>query len=152
MSKIKAVIFDWGRTLYDKEEGKLFSSTKRLLSFCYKRYPLCIVSLASDDDMEKRFALLDKYKIRKYFKFALFHSSDKDSLFRNAVGNFGLKPNQVLIVDDRIKRLGWGIKNGCKTIWIKKGKYENEKIDPKVGKPTLIASNLDEALELIEKM
>ncbi len=146
---IKAIIFDWGRTIYDKENEKLFSETKEVLKYCSKKYILAIVSLAIDGDIEGRFKKMDEYDIRQYFKFALFHISDKDSLFRNAVGNLNFPPSEILVVDDRMKRIGWPIKNGCKTIWIKKGKFENELPDEITGKPTFVVKSLVEILKLL---
>jgi FMN phosphatase YigB (HAD superfamily) len=126
MQNIEAIIFDWGRTIYDKDNEQLFSETEAVLEYCSRKYTLCIVSLAIDGDIELRFQRIDDFKIRKYFKFALFNISDKDSLFRIAIGNLGIKADKILVVDDRIKRLTWPIQNGCRTCWIQKGKFANE--------------------------
>jgi len=146
---IKAIIFDWGRTIYDKDNERLFLETKEVLEYCAKKYTLAIVSLAIDDDIEGRFVKLDAYDIRKYFKFALFHASDKDSSFRNAIGNLNLKPEQILVVDDRIKRSSWCIKRGCKVIWIQKGKFANELPDDITGFPHLTVKSLKEIINFI---
>ena len=149
MKNIKAIIFDWGRTIYDKDNERLFPETKDVLDYCVKKYKLAIVSLAVDGNLEGRFQKLDKYDIRKHFKLSLFHFSDKDSLFRNAVGNLNLNTDQVLVIDDRIRRLEWPIKNGCKTVWIQKGKFENELPDETTGFPTLKVKSLKEIINYI---
>lgn len=149
LESIKAIIFDWGRTIYDKDNERLFPETKEVLEYCAKKYTLAIVSLAVDDHIEGRFEKLDNYDIRKYFKFALFHVSDKDSLFRNAIGNLNLKPEEILVVDDRIKRSSWCIKRGCKVIWIQKGKFENELPDSSTGFPTLTVKSLKEIIDFL---
>ncbi len=146
---IKAIIFDWGRTLYDKENERLFPETNKVLTYCGKRYKLAIVSLAVDGDIEGRFRLIDEYTIREHFQFMLFHEKDKDSLFRNALGNFGLAPKQVLVVDDRMKRLQWAIQQGCKTVWIKKGKFSKEEPDAITGFPTHTITSLQELLGIV---
>ncbi len=146
---IKAVIFDWGRTIYDKENEALFPETKETLGYCSKKYPLAIVSLAVDNDIEGRFSKLDRYDIRKYFKLALFHISDKDSLFRNAVGNLGCSPEEVAVVDDRMRRLAWPIKHGCTVLWLCRGKFANELPDEASGKPTHTISSLDEVKKIL---
>ncbi|MDE1827720.1 MAG: HAD family hydrolase [Candidatus Micrarchaeota archaeon] len=149
MPKTKAIIFDWGRTLYDKENEKLFPETVEVLDFCSKKYDLAIVSLATDNQIEGRFAKLDRFDLRKYFKLALFHASDKDSLFRNAVGNLNLPPEQVLVVDDRARRLGWAIKSGCRTIWIRRGKFSSETPDAETGTPNFTVDSLKEILRIV---
>jgi len=149
MHGIRAIIFDWGRTLYDKDNCALFPETLKVLDFCSQKYTLAIVSLATDNEIEGRFAKLDLYNLRKYFKLALFHAADKDSLFRNAIGNLNISSEEVLIIDDRIARLGWGIKNGCKTIWIKKGKYANDSPDPTIGNPDFTVESLEEILKIV---
>ena len=146
---IQAIIFDWGRTIYDKEHATLFLETKKVLKYCFEKYDLALVSLAIDDDIEGRFSKIDKYGIRKYFKFMLFHVSDKDSLFRNAIGNLKLKPQEILVVDDRMCRLAFPISLGCQTIWIRKGKFMGEVPDEHTGNPAHIINSLEEILEII---
>ncbi|MDE1846626.1 MAG: HAD family hydrolase [Candidatus Micrarchaeota archaeon] len=148
MSRAKAIIFDWGRTLYDKENGRLFPETKEVVESCAKKYELAIVSLSVDGDIEDRFEKLKNYDLRKSFRFALFHPSDKDTLFRNAIGNLDLEAREVMIVDDRIKRLRWGIENGCQTIWIRKGKYAGE-LPNGEGNPTYTVDSLREILRIV---
>lgn len=146
---IKAIIFDWGRTIYDKENEKLFLETKKVLQYCFEKYDLALVSLAIDDDIEGRFSKIDEYDIRKYFKFMLFHASDKNSLFRNAIGNLNLKPQEILVVDDMMRRLAFPISLACQTIWIQKGKFMKEAPNEQTGKPTHIVGSLEEILEII---
>jgi FMN phosphatase YigB (HAD superfamily) len=146
---IKAIIFDWGRTIYDKEHEKLFPKTKNILEYFHNKYSLAVVSLAIDDDIEGRFVKIDKYGIRKYFKFMLFHISDKDSLFRNAIGNLNLKPEEIMVVDDRMKRLTFPINIGCQTIWIKKGKFASEEPTSHTGQPSYVVDSLEKLLDIL---
>jgi FMN phosphatase YigB (HAD superfamily) len=146
---IKAIIFDWGRTIYDKENEKLFLETKKVLKHCFEKYDLALVSLAIDDDIEGRFSKIEGYDIRKYFKFMLFHVSDKNSLFRNAIGNLKLKPQEILVVDDMMRRLASPISLGCLTIWVRKGKLATEDPDESTGNPNYIVNSLAEILEII---
>jgi FMN phosphatase YigB (HAD superfamily) len=146
---IKTIVFDWGRTIYDKENEKLFSETKNVLEYCSGKYDLAVVSLAIDDNIEGRFSKIDEYDIRKYFKVILFHVNDKESLLRNTIGNLNIKAEEVMVIDDRIKRLSFPIKIGCQTIWIKKGKFSNEEPDNQSGKPDYIVESLEEILNIL---
>lgn len=147
---IKAIIFDWGRTLYDKENDKLFPETLEVVEYCFKKYKnLAIVSLAVDSDIEGRFKQVDKNDLRKYFKLILFHSSDKDTMYRNALANLNFKPENVLVVDDRTIRLQWPNFHGCQTIWLEKGNFSVEKPNTTTGFPGHTIHNLKEILEVI---
>ncbi|MBI3984921.1 MAG: HAD family hydrolase [Candidatus Levybacteria bacterium] len=145
---IKAVIFDWGRTIYDKENENIFAQTPAVLEYFSKKYKVVVVSLATDGDIETRFAKIEKYGLWKYLAFALFHKNDKDALFRNAFGNLRLNPEEILVVDDYMKRLEFPIKAGCKAIWIKKGKFADFLPNEETGKPNYIINNLSEILDL----
>ena len=150
MNNIKAVIFDWGRTIYDKDHEQLFPDTKSTLEFLFAKYRLYIVSLAIDDDIEGRFGLLDKFKIRQYFKFSLFHLSDKDTLFRNVAGNLNIPYNQIAIVDDRtIRGIKWGNSKGCLTVWLQKGKFASEHPNEETGEPNYIIKELSELKRIL---
>ena len=63
MGIIKAIIFDWGRTLYDGENQMLFPGTENVLQILSTLYILVIVSLASDGNIEKR---MQKTTMREY--------------------------------------------------------------------------------------
>lgn len=145
---IKAAIFDWGRTIYYKENETPFPDTISTMEYFSDKYPLAIVSLAIDGDIEERFSKIDNYGLRKFINFALFHISDKDSLFRNAFGNLNVDPKEILVVDDRMKRLKFPIEQGCVTAWLQKGKFEHELPSGETGKPTHIIKNPSDLQDL----
>lgn len=145
---IKAVIFDWGRTIFNKENDKFFDETIEVLEYFSKKYKVAIVSLATNGDIESRFAKIEKYDLWKYLTFALFHKTDKDSLLRNAFGNLKLNTEEILVVDDYMKRLKFPIKAGCKTVWIKKGKFADYLPSEETGKPNYTITNLLEVIKL----
>ncbi len=90
MGMIKAIIFDWGRTLYDSENQALFPGTEKVLQFLSKLYLLVIVSLASDGNIEKRMQILRACGIEKYFAAVYFAQNDKDSLYAMALSRLML--------------------------------------------------------------
>lgn len=146
---IKGIIFDWGRTLYDNEREELFPETEEVLKNLSKIYQLAIVSLAKDGNFEKRWKIIKGKDLGKYFKSTLFTQDDKDKLYVDTLEKMKLKPNEVVVIDDRIIRgVAWGNKHGAKTVWIKKGKFSNELPDEVTGAPTFIINNLKEVLDL----
>ncbi|MBA2391701.1 MAG: HAD hydrolase-like protein [Ktedonobacteraceae bacterium] len=146
---VKAIIFDWGRTLYDSENQMLFPGTEVILQILSKLYLLVIVSLASDGNIEKRLQIIRECGIEKYFTAVYFAQNDKDSLYTMALLRLALTPREVAIVDDRVVRgIRWGNANGATTIWLKQGKFMSEESDRKTGPPTYIVSRLEEICSL----
>lgn len=149
MKTIKAIIFDWGRTLYDSETQALFPGTEKVLQFLSKLYLLVIVSLVTDGNIEKRIQVLHECGIEKYFAAVYFAQSDKDNLYAVALSRLLLIPGEVVVVDDRIIRgIKWGNVHGATTIWLRHGKFMHEEPDQETGPPTHIISTLEEMCSL----
>ncbi len=149
MKTIKAIIFDWGRTLYDSENQELFPGTEKVLQFLSKLYLLVVVSLASDGNIEKRIQVLHECGIEKYFAAVYFAQNDKDSLYAIALSRLLLTPREVVIVDDRaIRGIKWGNAHGATTIWLRRGKFMHEEPDQETGPPTYVISTLEEICSL----
>lgn len=146
---LKGVIFDWGRTIHKAETDAFFPETKEVLERCSQKYRLAIASICATGDMTHRFELLEQAGLRRYFDFVLFDFRDKEVLIQDIINNWGIKNEEVAVIDDRIKRLTWPIRNHCKTIWLKKGKYASEAPDEDAGQPDVIISSLEEILKLI---
>lgn len=74
--RVKAVVFDWGRTLYDPERGALFPSVVDLARRLSERYRLAIVSLITDEAhhvrLNERLVVLREHDLERYFTAILF--------------------------------------------------------------------------------
>ena len=146
---VKAIIFDWGRTLFDSENSVLFPQTKQILEMMSQRYVLAIVSLASDGNVEKRKNIVCATEIETYFQSIRFSQTDKDSLYESTLVELALNPYEVAIVDDRIIRgIKWGNTRGAATIWLRKGKFAHEEPNEDTGMPTYIIQNIGELCQL----
>ena len=146
---IRAIIFDWGRTLYDSESQALFPQTKNVLQILSRQYVLAIVSLASDGNIERRQQTLQTYDIKKYFTSIHFAQNGKDRLYTIALSTLALPPQEVAIVDDRVIRgIRWGNIHGAMTIWVKQGKFMHEEPNDETGMPTYTIRNLEEICSL----
>ncbi len=149
MGNIRAIMFDWGRTLYDSENNALFPGTESVLQLLSTLYLLVIVSLASDGNIEKRMQLLRKYDIEQYFTAVYISQEDKDALYTTALSRLELPAKDVAIVDDRVMRgIRWGNAHGATTIWLRRGKFINEEPNEETGTPTYVISNLEEVCSL----
>ncbi len=152
---IKAIIFDWGRTLYDSDAKKEFLDAEEVLKYCQDHaYRLAVVSLTSqhsNSTLDERGLQIEKSFLRKYFEVALVTDADKDKLFDEIVKKFGLPREQVVIVDDRIVRgIRYGTRHGHPTVWLQKGKFAQELPNLETGQPTHTIHELGELLEIIQ--
>lgn len=142
---MKAVIFDFGRTLYDRGAGRIFPEAFDILEKLSKKYRLAIVSLTTDGDMGNRIDILKENKIDHYFSPAIFVVEDKDSAYEKALKKMGVVPEDVAIVDDRVVRgIKWGNDMGAMTIWFKNGRFSDELPSKETGEPTHTITSLPE--------
>ena len=154
MNSIKAVIFDWGRTLYDSDAKTEYPESGLVLEQLKARgYRLALVSLVSplaNATLEERERQIEKSPLRKYFEIARVTDEDKDQLFDEVVEKLNFPRSEILIVDDRVVRgIRYGNKNGHPTIWVQKGKFANELPNADTGKPTHVVNSLREIPLLI---
>ncbi len=142
---LKAIIVDWGRTLYDSERSQLFPDARNVLDRLSRQYLLAIVALATDGDIERRLSVLHDEELERLFSVVLFAKSDKNSLYEQALAQLRLHASEVAIVDDRIIRgIAWGNEHGAVTIWIRRGKYMDEEPDQATGTATHTISELSD--------
>jgi FMN phosphatase YigB (HAD superfamily) len=148
---VQAVIFDWGRTLYDTENACLFPDTRPVLEYLRPRYKLGLVSLVHEGTIEERIELLQAEELEHYFAEKLYTTFDKEGSYRLMVTErLRLPHSDVAIVDDRIiPGIKWGNQRGCMTIWVKRGKFSHEVPTAETGPPTHIISTLAELLHLL---
>ena len=78
----KAIIFDWGRTLYDSETKKEFLEAEDILALCKERgYRLALVSLVTihaNATLDERKNQIANSPLRKYFEIVAITDTDKD--------------------------------------------------------------------------
>src|SRR5690242_18761486 len=81
-ASILAVIFDWGRTLWDSDTGTPFPDVVPVLDYLAPRYRLAIVSLATGPDhaarVAERQAAIAAHGLARYFDPIIFAAADKD--------------------------------------------------------------------------
>lgn len=150
-NRIKAVIFDYGRTLHDKEKNAFFPEVEDVLGYLFTKYKLAIVSVARGEPAEERIAALKMAGLSKYFSSMMFHETvDKDLLFRDTLNKLRVLPKETAVVDDRVQRgIIWGNKNGALTIWFQNGKFSDELPNEETGMPSYVIKNLAELKRIL---
>lgn len=151
---IKAIIFDWGRTLFDSELKKEFPESEDVVSFCAgKGYVLAVASLFSVHavvGLEERIKQIEKSPLRKYFSYALVTDKDKDIILEEIVSKLKFTREEILIVDDRaVRGIKYGNLRGHPTVWLQKGKFENELPNEETGMPTFTIHSLPELKNIL---
>lgn len=150
---IKAIIFDWGRTIYDSEQRGFAVGTPDLLRTLAQHYKLAIVSLISGD-YERRLAarqqLLRDSGIESCFATVRFVAADKDGAYVETLAELGVQAQEAVIVDDRARRgIAWGNRHGALTIWLRRGRFAAEFPDEVTGAPTHTIGELHELSRIL---
>ena len=152
MNNIKAIIFDYGRTLHDDDTSSLFVDAKEIVDYCSKKYKLAIVSVTFPETMEKRRGQIRAAGWDKVFSYIELvpRGEEKDAAFERAVRKLGVSYNEIAVIDDRIVRgIRWGNKHGCMTIWLQKGKFAEELPNAETGQPSYTIHELKELTKII---
>ena len=145
-NQTQIIIFDFMRTLYDPETGKLISGAKALLEMLHKRcIPLYLVSYKEGH----RTTLMDELGIRKYFT-AIELVEDK----RQAMESIKIdhERERIWVVGDRVRgEIMEGNRIGAVTVWFKQGHFAGEEPMVPEEKPDFTITELTQALDLLDK-
>ncbi len=157
LNNIKAVIFDWGRTLFDSDKRTEFPESERVLNYCKEKgYRLAAISLTvkgGSATLEERKRQVENSPLRGYFEIALVifgSQQDKEKSYDEIIEHFGFLPSEILIIDDQTNRgIKYGNRHGHPTVWLKQGKFANELPTEETGQPAYTITNLKELLEIL---
>ncbi|MFA5820776.1 MAG: HAD hydrolase-like protein [Candidatus Gracilibacteria bacterium] len=146
---LTSLLFDWGGTIYDNATASPFPDSKQVLEHFSKKYSIAIVSFADDTaEMNRRFDILERFDLRKYLQFAIFHP-DKNNMYHLAMRNLNSKPENTLVIDDYMQRIAYLKTIGCRTAWVRRGKFADQTPTEKTGQPDHIINSLSDLIGLI---
>ncbi len=147
---VKAVIFDFNRTLYDPDSGALVDGAMQVLGVLSKSFRLVLLSKAGDGN---RKGLFDELGITSFFEFVRVVEEKSELEFREMVGRLGLNSSEVLAIGDQVKKdvkLAKAV--GCKTVWFKQGKFAGVEPDSFEETPDYVVSSLLELPKLVSSL
>lgn len=152
--RIKAIIFDWGRTLFDSLTKEEFPEAMEVLVYCkekgYRMACASLVSAQANATLTERIAQIENSNLRSFFEFIRVTDKDKDMILDEMVSLFNLPRQEILIVDDRmIRGIKYGNLSGHPTIWLQKGKFADELPNEETKNPTHIINSLKELKNII---
>ena len=148
---IKAVIFDWMGTLYEKGIGVYNDSRETLEALKDGGIKMSLISLSKEPN--KRKLQIAGSGLETYFDVVVVDEKKSEIQYHACMHLMSSDTRTTLIVDDRTKR---GIKIGnsifCKTAWIQRGEYAHESPDAETGEPTYTIETVSKILPIVFKI
>ena len=141
----KIVIFDFKRTIFDPDTGKLIPGTKQVLLTLKKRdFDLFLVSHGSFKKV-----LIDELGVGSYFEGIVISKEKSVEDFNKIITENNVDIKNSFVVGDRVRgEIAFGNSLGFKTIWLKKGLFAEELPSNYQERPNFIVSEIKEVLEI----
>ena len=150
----KIIIFDFNRTIYNPEAGTLFPEVGKVMnSLLKKEYQLFLLSHigTSSKKAKERKKIIYDLGLEKYFQENIILTRNKSAEdFEKILAKSGVLAKSSFVVGDRVrKEIAFANTLGCRTIWLKKGRFAVETPRDKKEKPKHTVENLEEILEIL---
>ena len=150
----KMIIFDYGRTLYDRETDDFFPDAIPVVKTLAEKYRLSIVSVSPVDEEEARIEALREQGILDHFEEIVFTASGdaKSKEYEDLLRKVDIKANEVVVVDDYIIRgIAWGNAAGATTVWFQNGKFADLTPNDETGDPDFTIHSLSELPKILDQ-
>jgi phosphoglycolate phosphatase-like HAD superfamily hydrolase len=147
--KIKGLIFDFNRTLYDPDSGELVKGALELLeALKASRYKLALLCKESTSVRAK---LISSLGLDEFFCYILMIEGNKKIRhIHQCLSIMQLNIWEVAVVGDRVEEeICVGNIAGAMTIWVKQGKFGSVEPTTEKQKPTHTVYNLQAVLGLV---
>lgn len=149
---IKAAIFDWGYTIRDHENNRIFPEAIALLEILQNQ-GIILVLISRAVDVNKRWEEFRDSSMEKYFQEMDVIPRENTKEFLHILNKIGVKPEETLIIGDRIKsEIVEGNKIGAITVWFRNGKFADEFPDSEEEKPDYTITSFKEVVPIIQKL
>lgn len=148
---IKAIIFDWGRTLWDNENAVLFPDTKETLEYLKgKGYRMALLSVTVNTTEELKLKRIQDGGLEPFFDKIVFCMEKGEVEVQTINALWKLPYEDIMVVGDRTK-VDIRIANrlGMKSTWVQRGKFAEELPDEETGNPTHIISTVSELKSIL---
>ena len=137
------IIFDFNRTLYDPDTSTLVPGAFDICRTYFKKgYELHLVSYPES----KRASLVQDLGIDQFFKTITF-TEDKEKVIKKIIQE---SKGPVYVVGDHLhNEIRIGNRYGAKTVWLKRGRFENLKPEHVEDVPWRTITSLEEISAII---
>lgn len=143
----KAIIFDFNRTLFDPDEGKLIVGAKKLLTEAlFKEYVLFLLTRCEATGLET----VDNSGIANLFSKIVVSEKRNIRDLKKLIDSEGIDTSKSIVIGDSIKseiRLGNTL--GLTTIWFRNGKFSSTLPARKIEKPNITVKKLAEVKKFL---
>ncbi len=120
---VRAIVFDFNRTLYDPDSDSLAPGALDVVRGLAERYPLALYSKRGEG-RDERIAQLG---LAPFFRKTVAVEKKCGEDIACVAREFGVSPAEVLVVGDRVRsELRAGKEAGCRTVWVRRGKFADE--------------------------
>lgn len=121
---MKIIIFDFNRTLFNPDTGRLIYGSQETLKRLNEKGFMLILLTRKEKEPEE---IIKNKKIKKYFNQIIIVDEKKEQIFRDIIAEFIPNLNQSFVIGDRVRiEISLGKKAGFRTIWLKNGKFADE--------------------------
>lgn len=142
----KIIIFDFNRTLFDPDEGKLFDSALDVLDALKSSGGRLFLVGKGTKEREN---LIYDLGLDKYFEKIILKEEKKIEDFET-IKKLAAAGDELFSVGDRIrKEITLSNRCGFKTIWFQNGKFSAEVPESEIEKPWKTVKNLRELMEIL---
>lgn len=144
---MRTIIFDFFRTLFNPETQRLIPEAKTVLRNLRKRgFKLILISRQETG----RTRTIKSTGLAPFFERILVTKKKSAALLRRALHAQRANLRCSFVVGDRAREeIALGNKIGCTTIWVKQGKFANERPRTKQEEPTITVRKLKQLPDVI---
>ena len=147
---MKAVIFDFSRTLYDPVKNRLTEGALNLLENL-KNQNIKMAIIANSD--KKRTELLKTLNIYAYFEKIIFKKGKSSTDYLEMAATLNISPKDIIVIGDRTKKeIKYGNLIGATTVWFRNSKYKDELPRNKEETPDYTIDNLNDFTKRFTKL
>ncbi len=138
------IIFDYNRTIFNPEKQELYSGVLELLNTLSQKHDLFLISKKEEGRQET----LNSLGIINLFKKVVFTEKKSAELFKEITNNM----NDVIVIGDRVRgEISIGNELNYTTVWIKQGKFSEEKPLNDSQQPKHIINDIRELEKIIKQ-
>ncbi|MBR9707131.1 MAG: HAD hydrolase-like protein [Candidatus Diapherotrites archaeon] len=148
---VKAIVFDWIDTLFERDNA-LFPNSKQVLEECKKRgFKLALITKAGGDSPEVRWKQINKANFNGVFDLAYVGLDKDEATYAEVINVLGADPKKTWVVGDQVRKdIRIGNNLGCKTVWIRAGGRHNDRMPKEaVEEPHHTIRSIEEVLKLV---
>ncbi|MBI2581078.1 HAD hydrolase-like protein [Candidatus Woesearchaeota archaeon] len=144
---MKAIIFDYNRTLFDPEAGGLFPGVDEILGNLKPRFKLALVAKGDAERVKQ----IDQLGLRKYFEVIIIGKEKGEDDYRKCIEQLQVRPAKAYLIGDRIvKEIKFGNAIGAVTVWFRNGKFKDELPKGVNELPAYTIEDLKDLLEILK--